>query len=99
MPKVAPSLLQAISLSLPTIAIFVTLGGMRQGREDYEATAFSISLAALLLVVLAAGFNVIYLMIYQSNWLLYSAVASYLASLASLGASTLWIIIGRIARK
>ena len=99
LPQVAPTLFQAISLTLPTIAIFVALGGGRGGRENYEVAAFSISLASLFLVVLAAGFNVSYLVLSQNDWVLYVAVALYLASLAFLGVATVGIIIGRIRGK
>jgi hypothetical protein len=97
--QVAPDLLQVVSLSLPTIAIFVTLGSGREGRRGYEVTSFYISLASLLLVVLAAGFNVGYLAVYQRNWVLYVAIASYLLSLVLLGISTGWMLIGPIRRR
>lgn len=94
--KVAPQLLQVIGLSLPTIAIFVTLGGQRNGRESYELAAFNFSLAALLLVAIAAGFNVGYLALYRSDLMFYIAVIAYLVSLVFLLVSTGWVLFGRL---
>ena len=93
--KVAPTLLQAISLSLPTIAIFIVLGGGKGGQEAYEKTAFKISLGALLSVVLAATITVVYLMIYRMDWVIYTATISYMIGMLLLAISTAHLLVGR----
>ena len=98
LPSLAPDLLQVIGLSLPTIAIFIALGGGKERQEDLEVSAFLIALASLLLVVLAAGFNVAYLALYRADWMLYVAIGLYFASLVSLAVSTCCMLVARIGR-
>ena len=93
--KVAPDLLQAVSLSLPAIAIFMSLVGKRDGQSDEEIRAFKAALVSLFLVVLAAGFNVVYLALYRQEALLYAAVGFYLIGLTFLAFLTGYVLVTR----
>ena len=58
--KVAPDLLQAVSLTIPAIAIFIGLSAKENNRTNGSERVLYFALGALFWIVLAAGVAVVY---------------------------------------
>jgi len=72
------------------------LGVRTSGQTVQTARALYIGLISLVLVVLAAGFNVSYLVLVRADSLLYTAVGLYLLGLVFLAGVSLYVLVNRI---
>ena len=79
--KVAPDLLQAISLTIPAIAIFIGLSARDYSRTNASESVLYLALGALFWIALAAGVNVVYLVFLQESFMIHIAAGMYLFAL------------------
>jgi len=69
--ELALRLLTLVGMTLPAIAIVAHMAAARVKEEVRAGTAFIITLVSLSLVLLAAGFNVAFLVYFPSNCYLF----------------------------
>lgn len=98
--ELALRFLTLVGMTLPAIAIVSHIAATKAREEVRAITAFFITLVSLSLLLLAAGFNIAFLVYHSSNRFLFNgSVVLYLASLAAILISVVFLYLAYKPRK